>query len=167
MSEEQNATAVEQIVSEDALIAMMRRLAEAKRHLEEQKARAAKYLEQIKTEIAEDLAPMEREIEWTRRAIRAYLIEERGGESFKVPGLGSAGITRRRQTKIVDAEAFVKSVRDANPDALASLYDEPKLSLTKSKKYAESVLHEVGEIIPGTDTEEIQTLQVRLSGGAS
>ncbi|WP_119065861.1 hypothetical protein [Rubrobacter indicoceani] len=65
-TEEQNATTVEQIVSEDALIAMMRRLAEAKKHHEEQKARAAKYLEQIKAEIALDLAPMEREIEWAR-----------------------------------------------------------------------------------------------------
>lgn len=161
-------TATEQIVSEDTLIAMMRRLAEAKKHHEEQKARAAKYLEQIRAEIAEDLAPMEREIEWTRQAIRAYLIEERGGESFKVPGLGSAGITRRRQTKIVDEEKFIAEVQTQfSEEDAASVYDEPRFNQSKAKKLAEDLLREYGEILPGVESEEVQTLTVRLSGGAS
>lgn len=164
----EQATTTEPIASEDVLISMMRRLAEAKKHQEEQKSRANRYLEQIRTEIAEDLAPLEEEIERARQSIRAYLIEERGGESFRVPGLGSAGIQHRRQTRIVDEEKFVVEIRtNYSEEDAASVYDEPRFNAGRAKKLAESILKEYGEILPGTESEEIQTLTVRLSGGAS
>lgn len=159
-------TLVPEATSEEAMISNLRSYRQVKAKLEEQRERARMLLAQVEAEIAQDLAPLEREMEALRASMRAFIAEHNDGGNFKVPGLGSAYIQSRRQTKVVDEDSFVAEVRSMySEEDAAALYDEPRFNLSRGRKFAEAVLKDTGEILPGVESEETQALTVRLSGG--
>ena len=148
----------------DDMIATMLRLQNAKDALEREEEIGKRVIEQVRANIEADLAPRRQEIEDCRRSIEAF-IRQNGYPTFKAPGLGTAYIASRRQTRVVDLEAFRVHLRSESPEDLATLYNEPVLNKTRCKKFAENVMKETGELMPGVESEEVETLTVRLSGG--
>ncbi len=144
-------------------INQLERYRAAKEALEEQEQRGKAYLEMVKANVEQDLAPLREEVEASRQSIEAYVREENGGEKFKVPGLGTAYFSRKRQTKIVDQEALLESAHSYYGGEIGFLYDEPMPNRAACKKFAESWLNDVGELVPGVESEEVETLNVRLS----
>lgn len=143
-------------------IQQLERYRKAKDALEEQEQRGRAYMEKVKADVEQDLAPLREEVEESRRSLEAFVREENGGEKFKCPGLGTAYLTRKRQTKIVDEDAFEEAIRaDLDPDDVDALFDH-RLNLSRAKKAAEELIEQTGEIAPGVESEEVETLNVRL-----
>lgn len=145
-------------------IQQLERYRKAKEALEEQDQRAKAYLEMTRANVEQDLAPLREEVEAARASIEAFVREENGGEKYKVPGLGTAYLSSRRQTKVLDLQAFLEAVHDYTGGQVEQLYDDPKPNSAACKKYAESWLSDEGELLPGVESEEVQTLNVRLGG---
>lgn len=154
---------VAEAATEEAMISNLRAFRRVKARLEEQRERGRMLLAQIEAEIAQDLAPLEREMEALRVSMQTYIAGHNGGEKFKVPGLGTAYIQSRRRVRIVDMEAFLNAVHAYTGGRVDHLYDEPKPNAAACKKYAENWVSDEGEILPGVESEETETLSVRLS----
>lgn len=147
------------------MIGSMKRYRAAKERLEEQAEIGRQYVESVKADVEQDLEPLRREVEAARSSIEAFIREENGGEKFKVPGLGTAFLSKRRKVCVVDEGEFLKAYRQREAeggDPERYLY-EYKLVPARVKTAAERVLEEDGEIPPGVEAEQVETLSVRLS----
>lgn len=102
----------EKIVSQEAMIAGMRRYRNLKRLQESQERHATECLKQVEAEIEEDMRPLEQAIERVRRSMLAYLTEHNGGRKFRVPDLGTAFTRSRLRIELADEEAFAASLHD-------------------------------------------------------
>ncbi len=150
----------EQLGSEPEMIAQMKRYRALKQAQESQKQRAKEYLEQVKAEIEEDMRPLEEQIEAARRSMLAFLTEHNGSNKFRVPGLGTAFTQHRVSVKIEDETAFDASLNDAER---AQVF-ESKLNQSRAKALVAGSYEDDGEIRPGCEVEEKETLAGKLSG---
>lgn len=146
----------------DAMVSLMRRYRAAKRAREEAEANGAAYLAQVREEVKQDLQPMKEQEERLREAMLVFVREYNAGASFRVPGLGSAHIQKRTVTEISDREVLVAHLEDREPETLAEIYDR-KISDSRAKKLAQTRLQEAGEVLPGTETAEKETLVVTFT----
>lgn len=150
-------------VLESSGVEQLDRLRKCKEVLEEQEARGKEYLEKVKHDVEQDLAPLREEVEGARLSVEAFIREENNGEKFRCPGLGTAYLTKRLSTKIVDEKMFAESARTKiSYEELESLYAPPKLLVSDAKKFAEAVLKEDGELLSGVESEEVESLTVRF-----
>ena len=146
----------------DAMVGLMRRYRVARRAREEAEANGAAYVAQVREEVKQDLQPMKEQEERLREAMLVFVNEYNAGASFRVPGLGSAHTQKRTVTKINDQELLVAHLEEREPETLASLYDK-KISDSRAKKLAQARRQEAGEILPGTETAEKETLVVKFT----
>ena len=145
----------------DAMIGLMRGYREAKREREAAEENGAAYVAQVREEVKRDLAPMREREERLREAMLVFVRERNGGSSFRVPGLGTAHTQRRTSTTIADPEALVAHLETNDPEALEALYDR-KFNEGRAKKLAETSMKEDGELLPGAETEERESLVVKF-----
>ncbi len=145
--------------SEPEMVAQMRRYKALKTAREQQKERAREYLDQVKAEIEADMRPIEEDIEHARLSMLAF-ITQNGGRKFRVPGLGTAFTQHRVSVKIEDEQAFTASLDDAER---AQVF-EIKLNPSRAKALVQGSYEGDGEIRPGCEVEEKDTLAVKLSG---
>ena len=169
MTEENQPT----LVTTDDMIALMLRYQSAKDALEQEQEIGRRVIEKVRANVETDLEPRRREIEDCRRSIEAY-IRQNNGAKFKAPGLGSAYFSKRKSVMVRDPDAFedwFNGLNDQSPewDRINQLLFPVKFSVTGAKKLAEEEIKESGEVLPGVEYEEVETLNVRLSGygGAS
>ncbi len=146
--------------TEPEMIAWMRRYKALKKTREQQKERAREYLDQVKAEIDADMRPIEEEIEHARLSMLAFISEVNAGRKFRVPGLGTAFTQHRISVKIEDEETFTASLDDAER---AQVF-EIKLNPSRAKALVQGSYEGDGEIRPGCEVEEKETLAVKLSG---
>ena len=143
------------------MIGLMRGYREARREREEAEENGAAYVAQVREEVKQDLAPMREREERLREAMLVFVREHNGGSSFRVPGLGTAHKQRRTNTTIADPGALVAHLEANDPEALEALYDR-KLNEGRAKKLAEASAKEDGELLPGAETEERESLVVKF-----
>ena len=146
----------------DAMIGLMRGYREARREREEAEENGAAYVAQVREEVKRDLAPMREREERLRGAMLVFVREHNGGAPFRVPGLGTAHTQRHTATTINDPEALVEHLKRNDPEALVGLYDR-KLNEGRAKKLAEASAKEDGELLPGAETEERESLVVKFA----
>lgn len=158
----ENEPIVEPPLDRDAMVGLMRRYRAAKRGREEAEANGAAYLAQVREEIKQDLQPMKEKEERLREAMLVFVREHNEGASFRVPGLGSAHTQKRTVTEISDRDILIAHLEQHEPEALANLYDR-KVSDSRAKKLVQARLQEDGEVLPGTETAEKETLVVKFS----
>jgi len=146
--------------SESEMVSQMRRYRSLKKARVQQKERAREYLDQVKAEIDADMRPIEEQIEHSRLSMLAFISEVNAGRKFRVPGLGTAFTQHRISVKIEDEETFTASLDDAER---AQVF-EIKLNPSRAKALVQGSYEGDGEIRPGCEVEEKETLAVKLSG---
>lgn len=145
---------------QDEMIRELRSLKARQAELDEAKERGRAYVEQVREAVAQDLRPLEEAVEAARWNVEVLIRDHNGGQKFRVPGLGTAYLQRRRAFKVVDPEALARSVGEAERQRL---YDPPKINTGRAKSFAQSVFNEDGQILPGVETEEVESLSIRFS----
>ena len=153
---------IEPPLDRDAMVGLMRRYRAARRAREEAEANGAAYVAQVREEVKQDLQPMKEQEERLREAMLVFVREYNAGASFRVPGLGSAHTQKRTVTEISDRELLVTHLEQHEPQALVGLYDR-KISDSRTKQLVQTRLQEGGEVLPGTETDEKETLVVKFA----
>ena len=156
------------LVTTDDMITLMLRYETAKTDLEQDQEIGRRVIERVRANVDADLEPRRREIEDCRRSMEAY-IHQNGGAKFKAPGLGSAYLSKRKSIRVVDENSFetwIESLDETDPrwDEVHQAVYPAKFSAAGAKKLAEQEIKESGEVLPGIEYEEVETLNVRLSG---
>lgn len=153
-------------ISEDAMIRNLRRYRELKGRLEQAEERGRRYVEQVKAEVEQDLVALRTEVDFLKEGFEVYIKEYNGGENFKVPGLGTAFVQRRRTAKVADEQKFGLYVLNAYPARYDAVFvaQPDKLNKKEADKLVKAALED-GEILPGVEVEEAEALAVRLTGG--
>ncbi len=152
-------------LNEDEMIATMRRYSQKRHELEARKERGRRYLEQVKFEVEESLRPLAEEVEAARGSMQVFVSEHNSGESFNVPGLGTAFLTHTAKVEITDeAEVGDYLNTKVHENVLTYLTDPAKLNASKVKRYAKERLVSSGEVLPGTRSEVAVSLVFRSSG---
>ena len=156
------------LVTTDDMITLMLRYETAKTALEQDQEIGRRVMERVRANVDADLEPRRREIEDCRRSMEAY-IHQNGGAKFKAPGLGSAYLSKRKNVRVVDEEAFENWFDALDEESeewldISQLLFPTKFSVAGAKKLAEQEIKESGEVLPGIEYEEVETLNVRLSG---
>lgn len=152
---------------QEAMIESMRRYRAVKAELEEQAARGKEYIEQVKEEVAADLWPLEEELERLKDSMQTFIREERAGEKFRVPGLGTVFITVRRRTTVAQEGAFAAwATKHLSDEDLDCVFPRT-FKKAAANTIAAGHLQKTGELLPGVEHEETESLSVRLSGKES
>lgn len=149
-----------------AMIALMRRYAEAKEQLEEQEENGRTYVQMIQDEVKESLAPLKEDLEHARRSMEIFVSEHNGGKSFSVPALGTAYTQNRVIGRIAEPDEFLKAFERTDPEKAEALCDR-KLNASRARKEAEKAFREQGEILPGADVEQVTVLCFKPSPTAA
>jgi len=141
------------------VVRQMRQLKIARDELAEAEANGKEMLAQVKQEVEADLRPMREHVSGLEEYLKNFIEEENDGKKIKVPGIGTAFITRRQNVKIEDIEAFARWVKDEYDDV-------PGIWVTTlhgptARKLAQRILTEDGQLLPGTELIKSESLTVR------
>lgn len=127
--------------------------------LEDAEEKGKEYLRQCKEEVEADLEPLRQRAQKLDEMLTIFLNTENAGEKYKVPGIGTVYITRRRQLNINDEDTFLSNV----PECDRHKVEKTVLDKAEARKYLNRALLE-GEVLPGTELEEKETLSFRDGG---
>lgn len=144
----------------NTLMQTLEQLSEVRAEREEAERAATEYLNHVRAKVEADLSGIREREEELRLALQHGILEHNNGKTFKVPGLGSATITRRKNLTVTDEEVFLTEYAERN-GGVEDLYDH-RLSRTRVKEAAKRALNEDGELLPGIEQTETDTLSVRF-----
>ncbi len=142
------------------VVRWMKELREAREELEENTERGKEYLRQCKEEVYDDLDLQQQHVEKLEQMLTIFINEEHGGAKYKVPGIGTVFTTKRRTPKIIDEEQLIESIEARNPLKLITM-TSTKLDRAKAQKYANEHMKETGEVLPGIEITETESLSLR------
>ncbi len=163
LDEAEGAGILDEILDEGAMVEALRRYRAAREELEVQRRRAKEYVEQVKAETQDGLAPLEARLHRLRISMRNFIEETNEGRNFKVAGLGTVYTSRGYQVKVADERALLGYVEAECPGECLDRVFPRRLSASAAKRLAQNELEESGEQIPGVEAEATTTLNVRLS----
>ena len=145
----------------EEMIRQMRILRAKQEELQEATKRGQQLIHQVTLDVAQDLDPLQHEVQDARVNLETMIRQENEGAKFKCPGLGTVYLSKRRRTTVVDQEAFIQAFDDKTDGASGNFY-ERKLVPSRVKQAAEGYLEEYGELLAGVESEEVETLNVRF-----
>lgn len=152
-------TGIDVPATREEMVGAIKRYRKATLNLGEMKERGKEYLEQVKAEIEQDLEGARAELDASKESLR-ILLKQSGENNYRVPGLGTAYFVRGRRTRVVDEDAVVAALSSMgrySPD-----FWDTTINKRNVKEAAEKVLKEEGELLEGMESEEVETLAVRL-----
>lgn len=143
----------------NVMIDQLRRHQSTRAELEELEERGKAYLRKVAADIDAGLAAQRKALEDSSRSL-SNLLKQIGESKYRVPGLGTVFFQRRRKTEIIDKDALLEAFEERDDLDLEPAYDR-KLNTTTLKRMAEGRLQENGELLPGIESEVVETVVVR------
>ena len=148
------------MIETSQVVSWVKQLAEMREELATAEERGKEYLAQCKADVEQDLQPRRDAIAKLNEMLTIFLKEENGGKKYAIPGLGTVYLTNRTTPKIVDETVLAQEIQARNPLAYTAM-QITSIDRSKAQKFANGILKETGEAIPGIEVTHTEAVSFR------